>query len=650
MHSGPVQSTQEPDGGRERRARARRTLRKRAPVLSLLAAGSLVLAACGGGSGGSPSASPSSSTGGAASSTSAGPSPSSSSAGGTKSQGGTVTWAESSTGHPNFIFPLTGGNTNTVANSTMVNLMYRPLVWAGDNGQAKPNPTRSLFKSMKYSNGDKTVTITLKDWKWSNGNPITTRDIQFFFNLIKANKGQWSQYSTGLFPDNIKSLTVKDAHTFVLQLTQAYNPNYFTDDQLGTIIPLPQKTWDKTSATGKVGNYDMTTAGAKAVWKFLYHEGGQISTFSSNPLWQVVDGPWKLQSFDVNGAATLVPNRNFSGPVKPTISKFEMKPFTSDTAEFNVLRSGNLDVGYLPLNDLKQLSALKSLGYKTASSYPLHIDFIVPNLTSIQVGSMLSQLYIRQAMQELIPQKLIVQKAYNGYAQPGAGPVPVKPPSPYVSSLEKSGGPYTYSTSKAEATLKAHGWKVTPGGTDTCTKPGTGSGQCGKGIKQGAKLDFKLLYASGSPTAKLEFEAIKSSMAQAGITLDLKGQPFNTVIAQASGPCKPSQPSSHNCRWQLVDWGGWTFGMDPVGVLLFSAGSSNTGGYANPKADQLIRAALHSSNPNATVAYENYIAKQLPDLWTPGGAGITVYKAKLHGVTPLDPFGIPDPNAWYFTK
>ena len=35
---------------------------------------------------------------------------------------------------------------------------------------------------------------------------------------------------------------------------------------LSTIPLLPQHAWDKTSVTGKVGNYDQTTAGAKAVY------------------------------------------------------------------------------------------------------------------------------------------------------------------------------------------------------------------------------------------------------------------------------------------------------------------------------------------------------------------------------------------------
>ena len=107
----------------------------------------------------------------------------------------------------------------------------------------------------------------------------------------------WIAYVPGLFPDDVASVQTPDPHTIVLNLTQSYNPTFFTDDVLSEIPLLPQHAWDKTSATGKVGNYDETTAGAKAVYAFLQKQGGDMATFATNPLWKVVDGPWKLSAF-----------------------------------------------------------------------------------------------------------------------------------------------------------------------------------------------------------------------------------------------------------------------------------------------------------------------------------------------------------------
>ena len=66
----------------------------------------------------------------------------------------------------------------------------------------------------------------------------------------------------------------------------------------------------------------------------------------------MVDGPWHLTQFNVTGDLTMAPNPTYSGPVKPTIKKFEEVPFTSDTSEFNALVGQKVTYGYLPLQDV----------------------------------------------------------------------------------------------------------------------------------------------------------------------------------------------------------------------------------------------------------------------------------------------------------
>ena len=65
-----------------------------------------------------------------------------------------------------------------------------------------------------------------------------------------------------------------------------------------------------------------------------------LKTYATNPLWQVVDGPWHLTQFDSAGTFTMEPNPKYSGPVKPKIDKFVMLPYTSNAAEFNALVGG----------------------------------------------------------------------------------------------------------------------------------------------------------------------------------------------------------------------------------------------------------------------------------------------------------------------
>ena len=265
----------------------------------------------------------------------------STSGGGTGSPvlGGVVNEAWGAT--PNFIFPLTPATNNNGYNENLVTPMWPMLVYAGDGAKSIVNPQESLFSSMTWSNGDKTDTITLKPWKWSDGAPITSRDFTFTYNLLKSANGNWIWYVPGLFPSDVASVTTPSTHTVVLNLTHSYNPNFYEEDVLSYVPLLPQHAWDKTSMTGKIGNYDQTTSGAKAVWSFLQKEGGQTSTFTSNPLWKVVDGPWKLVSFQNNGDWDYVPNKQYSGPDKPHLARTNDVVFTSDTSELGALRSGS---------------------------------------------------------------------------------------------------------------------------------------------------------------------------------------------------------------------------------------------------------------------------------------------------------------------
>jgi peptide/nickel transport system substrate-binding protein len=566
--------------------------------------------------------------------------------------GGTVNmgWSGAS---PNDIFPLPPVTNSDGYNANLTNPIWPTLVYEGDGAKSAVNPQESLFTSINYSNGDKTVTIALKPWNWSDGKPITSRDFTFVYNLLKANATDWLFYVKGLFPTDVSSVSTPDSHTVVLNLTHSYNPNFYTEDVLYNIPLLPQHAWDKTSAGGAVGNYDQTTAGAKAVWNFLQKQGADMSTFTTNPLWKVTDGPWKLAAFQNNADWEYVPNKNYSGPDKPIISRMNNLVYTSDTAELDALRAGGaLQVGSLPLNDVKQIPVLQSQGYSTVNQAIPGVAMIIPNFYSPTVGPILRQLYVRQALEDLINRPQLVAKVFAGYADPGNGPVPLVAGGQWVSPLEKSGGPYPYSPSKAIALLKAHGWKVVPNGTSTCQRPGSGPADCGAGITAGEPMNLTLAYSSGSTTFDQQEAAIQSSEAQAGVKINLKSEPFNTLVSTV-GICNASSHPASTCSWQLVDFGyDPDNGLYPSGEGWFNTdGSSNQGGYQSAEMDSLINATEYGSSTQTFYTYEDYAARQLPWLWLPQQSNIVVYKSTLGGITPLNPFsGSLNPEVWYYTS
>jgi len=565
----------------------------------------------------------------------------------------TATYAEGPGASPNYIFPLASLKYFSVNNLDQFQyLMYRPLYWFGQNGTVSLNNSLSLANEPAYSADGKTVTITMKNYVWSDGTPVTSRDVEFWLNLQKANKANWAGYSPGEWPDNLASFTVDSPKQLTLHLTQAYGSYFFTYNELSQISPIPQHVWDKEASNTAVGDYDRTADGAVAVYKYLDGESSKLSTYATNPLWQVVNGPWKLTKFDTTGAFTMVPNPSYSGPVKPKLTAFKEVPFTADTAEYNLLKGGTggsnaLDYGYIPYQDATQgqIATITGEGYSFQPWESWSITYFPENFTNPTSGPIFNQVYFRQAMAHLVDQTLYISKVFKGIAVPTYGPVPVKPKSTFADSFEQS-NPYPFDPGAAVTLLQSHGWTVNPGGVSTCASPGTSANQCGQGVPAGAKASFHLEYESGVPALDAEMAQFKTDFSKAGIEIDLSTAPFNTVIGNAT-PCSPGQ----SCNWDMEFWGGgWVYAPDyyPTGDEIFSTGAgSNSGGYSDTQNDQLTLASESSNKVSALYAYEDYLAKSLPVVYMPTQAyQLSAINTHLKGASPQDPLLQIYPENW----
>jgi peptide/nickel transport system substrate-binding protein len=578
------------------------------------------------------------------------------------SSSGVVTFAEQPGSAPTYIFPLYNGANSGNNNITYLQpLMWLPLYWFGhsNSSQASINYPLSMANPPVFSNDNKTVTITLKNYKWSDGTPVTSRDVLFWMHLMLADKSDEGLYVPGGWMDHVTSMSAPNPKTFVLNMNVSYSPTYVLYNDLAVITPLPQQSWDKESATGAVGNYDDTVAGSQAVYKYLNSASMSLSTWDTNPLWQLVDGPFHLKpntGFQVTGQVIMLPNAKYSGSDKPKISEFEELPFTSATAEYNALESGSIDYGYVPTTDVANIGSLKSSGYTIDPWYEWGLTFATFNFSNPKYASLENQLYIRQAMQTLIDQPEYIKSLLLGYGTPTYGPVPVFPASNFLAPGAKT-NPFPYSVSAAKKLLTSHGWKIPSSGPATCQKAGTGSSDCGAGIAAGTSLTMPFEYSSGFPQLDNEVAALQSSYASVGIQLVLKEAPFDTVLAdgyECQGKTEAKCPASSTAV-ALLSSPSWTYVpiYYPDGDSLFGCGAvTNAGNYCDPTVENLIKQITTGTTAASTQAamykYQLYVAKQVPDLWIPNAAyQISAISSKLGGVTAQDSTGHIYPEDWF---
>ena len=581
-------------------------------------------------------------------------------------KGGTATVAMQPSVTYSWIFPFYSITNAGVFNDNQFQyLMYRQLYMFGNNTNTSVsvNYPLSPASAPDFTNGGKTLVINMKGWKWSDGETVDAQSLIFFLNMAKAEKANWDAYVRG---------PAARQH----RLLQGHRPQPGDDAAehrvLQHLVHLQPARRAQPDAAGvgrhqpgrQAGQRRLLTDSAadgwakcKAVYTFLTAQSKIASTYATSPLWSVVDGPWKLSSFSTDGQGHDRAEQGILRQPQADAVGDQVRAVHQDTAEYTALKTGQVDMGYIPTQDLAQkpanswLPSTNPLGssYYLEPFFDYGIQYAQPNFNNPQVGFLVRQLYIRQAMQYAENQPGIDKAIWRGYAVPTSGPVPTVPSNQFEPAIEKENGgqgPYPYNPAKAKSLLTSHGWSEV-GGVMQCQDPS----KCGKGITKGEQLKMTFIYSTGVAAATATYQAIKSEESQVGIDVTLVGQSFDTIVGE-DAPCAPMGPK---CNVQVFAYGGWSFdgpGFEPTGEPLFATGAeSNSGNYSDPEMDKLIQ-ETHTSNSLAVFhQYATYGANQLPFMWVPepNPFGIQAVTSKLKNVT-FNPLFTLVPEYWYFTK
>ncbi len=566
---------------------------------------------------------------------------------GTPVKGGVITQGQLTGSTPNYIFPIAPGANSGTGTFSLFTELFMPLYGGPVGAEPKVNYGISAANPPQFSDGDKTVTIPMKQGlKWSNGAPIDANDVVFWFDLLKAaikeSPANWGQYSPGLMPDNVTSIATKGKYTVVMHLNKSYNPGFFLlnnlQDTNGGAYPLPSTAWNIASPGGPHLDYT-NPANAKKIYDYLNKAGGSVASFASSPIWKDVSGPFHLTAFSAtNSSYTLVPNPSYGGTPKSTAKQVQVNTYTDFTSELNALKSGSLDimVGLDP-SQLPEVPALEKQGISVfgGPGWGWFGGIINFKDTANDFDHVIAQQYVRSAITHLIDQPAIIKGVYKGAAVPDYAPVGSAPTSPYTPTSATT-PTYPYNPSEAVSLLKSHGWDVVPNGTTKCETAGTGPSDCGAGIPKGTPISFVWanIPESVASTGALESEVIASEAKKAaGINIQLQTKSFNFLISNYNNQ-NPAAAKYTN-DWGVNNYGGLFEDFYPTqeGVLNPGAGF-NIGSFNDPEANKLMNDSVHSGSVDAVKTEADYFAKTVPVFYIANGDYIIAVNNKKVGSQP----------------
>jgi peptide/nickel transport system substrate-binding protein len=533
----------------------------------------------------------------------------------------TITFAEMPGASPNYIFPFASCLYDSPNNiGQFQQLMFRPLYWFGVGPSVAQSAALSLATQPVYDKSDTSVTITMKGWRFADGQIVNAQSVKFFLNMYMADPLAFCGYEQQMgIPDQVRSVTVT-GNTVHINFNRAVNPTWMTDDFLSQITPMPTR-WDRVSASQNgrcssgVYGAGSTIASCRSVETYLSGLATKTKTFST-AFWQGgVDGPWKLTSLDRTGNVTFEANPYYSGARKARVKYVKEVAFSSADQEIAALDKGTLDVGYVDPSTLPPRATPKSAGpniaalsakYNLAAGSSWGFNEAVFNFNPANAKSAaIAELYIRQALQEAVNQSSIVSSALSGYGYATDSPLPLATPTTLAKAIAN---PYPYDPVNAKALLTSHGWAMVSG-VMTCTSPGTTATECGANINAGYTLNFNIVWPGDSPVLNTAFKQEIAGWAQIGVVVTPNYDTANNVVTD----CSPTS------IYQIcVLENGWNYASNyfPSGEELFTPkGTANFGAYSDTHMTSLIDTTT-SRAANLT-SYASYAAQQLPVLYQP---------------------------------
>ncbi|HYQ64577.1 ABC transporter substrate-binding protein [Actinophytocola sp.] len=368
--------------------------------------------------------------------------------------------------------PLVG---NSRSDYWITNLMYPHLLSIGPDGNKQPE----LATKWGYDNPTSGYYEIKSGLKWSDGKPLTAKDVAFTLNATKRDK---------------------PAGTLTGQLTNMASATAVSDTRVEVKLSAPDST--VIPEVGFWGNI---------VPQHVFEPAGSVAKFAndgSNGGW-VSAGPYVLSDVQRGQSYTMtrVDNYPLVEGGKPKAAKIVYRVFPDVNTEILSLKNGDVDViaNSLPPAQVKGLQGTD--GIKVAEVPGLGYAHMTYNMTKPD----LAKKEVRQALAQAVDydaiRKVVLQ---DQGVSTGSSPIMPVLKDFYDDSIKE----YSYDPAGSKKLLQQAGY----------TADGNGN----------FPLTFRMIYSLQDPVTTQWATLVKDGAAKAGITIELQGLERNTYLAKTN--------------------------------------------------------------------------------------------------------------------
>jgi peptide/nickel transport system substrate-binding protein len=336
-----------------------------------------------------------------------------------------------------------------------------------------------------------TYTMTIRTGvKWSDGQPMTAKDVAYSFNLLKAP----THPQHPLFADTgLKSVKASgNKVVFTFSGTPAYQE---FDNYRFNVAVVPQhifKSYSTTDiTTGNLGNPKKIVG----TGPYLYQSG--VGASSNTVVWKKNPNWWATSALGLKVAPQYI---------------VDIKNGTNAAALSNLL-AGNIDL----FNNFAPKSAIKGRFKTYFDKTPYHLGanttWLFPNTTK----KPLNDPKFRRALAYSINIGQIIDKSYQGLVNKASptGLLPIW--NKWINKQVVAQDGFSYSAAKAKATLAAAGYKDT-----------NGDGYVEN--KDGSAIDLSIVVPNGWSDWMTAIQVISESAKQVGIKITPSYPDYATLV------------------------------------------------------------------------------------------------------------------------